>query len=151
MWPANEFYAAKVAEQEQRHAQHEDTIYNLEPNLKEGPGGLRDIQMIGWVTNRHFATSTLHGLVEHGFLSEREHDDLVEGRDYLWSVRWALHELGRTGRRAAAIRVPATPGPSTSASAIQPRANQPVEQFMQGLLPQRHATGPLERALAAEF
>ncbi|MFU8831608.1 MAG: [protein-PII] uridylyltransferase [Wenzhouxiangella sp.] len=100
LWPANEFYAAKCAEQEQRHSQFEDTIYNLEPNLKEGPGGLRDIQMIGWVTHRHFGTSTLHGLVEHGFLSEREHEDLVEGRDYLWSVRWALHVLaGRAEER----------------------------------------------------
>ena len=100
LWPADEFYAAKCDEQEQRHAQFEDTIYNLEPNLKEGPGGLRDVQMIAWVTHRHFGTSTLHGLVEHGFLSERELDDLVDGRDYLWRVRWALHELaGRPEER----------------------------------------------------
>ncbi|TVQ37249.1 MAG: [protein-PII] uridylyltransferase [Wenzhouxiangella sp.] len=100
LWPADEFYTAKCAEQEQRHAQFEDTIYNLEPNLKEGPGGLRDVQMIAWVTHRHFGTSTLHGLVEHGFLSERELEDLVEGRDYLWRVRWALHELaGRAEER----------------------------------------------------
>jgi len=100
MWPADEFYAAKCVEQDERHEQYEDTIYNLEPNLKDGPGGLRDMQMIGWVIHRHFGTSTLHGLVEHGFLSEREHDDLVEGRDHLWTLRWALHELaGRAEER----------------------------------------------------
>jgi [protein-PII] uridylyltransferase len=130
MWPADVFFAAKCDEQEQRHSQFEDTIYNLEPNLKEGPGGLRDIQMIGWVTNRHFSTSTLHGLVEHGFLSEREHDDLVEGRDYLWSVRWALHELaGRAEERLLfehQRRLAERFGFGDCS-----KSNQPVEQFMQ--------------------
>jgi len=100
VWPADRFFAAKLEEQNERHAQHEDTIYNLEPNLKDGPGGLRDLQTIGWVIHRHFGTSTLHGLVEHGFLSEGEHDDLVAARDFLWNVRWALHEqAGRTEER----------------------------------------------------
>jgi len=100
LWPADEFFSAKVEEQDQRHEHFEDTVYNLEPNLKEGPGGLRDMQMIAWVTRRHFGTSTLHGLVEHGFLSEREHEDLVAGRDHLWRLRWALHETaGRAEER----------------------------------------------------
>jgi len=100
LWPADEFFAAKMAEQNERHAQFEDTAYILEPNLKEGPGGLRDMQMIAWVTQRHFGTSTLHGLVEHDFLSEREYQDLVAGRDRLWAIRWALHELaGRAEER----------------------------------------------------
>lgn len=100
LWPAAEFFAAKYAEQEQRHGQFEDTIYNLEPNIKEGPGGLRDLQMVSWVTRRHFGTATLYGLVERGFLSEQELSDLVVNRDFLWSLRWALHELaGRAEER----------------------------------------------------
>ena len=100
LWPAAEFFTAKCAEQEARHAQFEDTIYNLEPNIKEGPGGLRDLQMISWVTRRHFGTSTLYGLLERGFLSEQELGDLVGNRDFLWSLRWALHELaGRAEER----------------------------------------------------
>lgn len=100
LWPANEFFAAKSDEQQQRHDQYEDTVYNLEPDLKNGPGGLRDVQMIAWVTRRHFGTSTLHGLVEHDFLSEREHEELVESRNRLWSIRWALHEIaGRAEER----------------------------------------------------
>ncbi|MBY6203738.1 [protein-PII] uridylyltransferase [Halomonas denitrificans] len=100
LWPANEFFAAKFEEQQQRHDQHEDTVYNLEPDLKNGPGGLRDVQMIAWVTRRHFGTSTLHGLVEHDFLSEREHEELVESRNRLWAIRWALHEIaGRAEER----------------------------------------------------
>ncbi len=100
LWPAAEFFAAKCAEQQRRHEQFEDTIYNLEPNIKEGPGGLRDLQMISWVTRRHFGTATVHGLVERGFLSEQELSDLVLNRDFLWSLRWALHELaGRAEER----------------------------------------------------
>lgn len=93
IWPADAFFAAKLAEQQQRHDGFEDTVYNLEPDIKSGPGGLRDIQMIGWVTRRHFGTSTLHGLVEHGFLTEREHEQLVGARKRLWTIRWALHQM----------------------------------------------------------
>ncbi|MGK7297282.1 MAG: [protein-PII] uridylyltransferase [Candidatus Wenzhouxiangella sp. M2_3B_020] len=100
LWPADEFFAAKFREQQDRHDQFEDTVYNLEPDLKSGPGGLRDIQTIAWVAQRHFGNSTLHGLVEHDFLSEREHEELVEARNRLWSVRWALHQIsGRAEER----------------------------------------------------
>ena len=100
LWPADTFFAAKSTEQRERHAQFEDTIYNLEPDLKSGPGGLRDIQTVAWVAQRQFGTTTLHGLVEHGFLSEREHERLIQARDHLWSIRWALHELaGRAEER----------------------------------------------------
>ncbi|MFW5926708.1 MAG: [protein-PII] uridylyltransferase [Wenzhouxiangella sp.] len=130
LWPADEFFSAKSEEQERRHAQFEDTIYNLEPNLKEGPGGLRDIQMIAWVTRRHFGTSTLHGLVEHDFLSERELEDLVAGRDHLWKVRWALHEIaGRAEERLLfeyQRRLAERFGFGDCSE-----SNQPVEQFMQ--------------------
>ena len=93
LWPAKAFFVAKVEEQKQRHARFHETAYNLEPNIKEGPGGLRDIQMISWVAKRHFNAHTLHGLVENGFISESEHRDLVGGQRFLWRVRFALHLL----------------------------------------------------------
>ena len=79
IWPSNKFFAAKLVEQSERHRKFGDTAYNLEPNIKEGPGGLRDIQMIGWVANRHFNSEDLHDLVKHDFLTEIEFKTLHEG------------------------------------------------------------------------
>ncbi len=97
IWPSAKFFAAKREEQRLRHQRFDDTAYNLEPNIKEGPGGLRDIQMISWVTQRHFGTQSLHELVEQGFLSEAEYRSLMRGRDLLWQIRCGLHYLA--GRR----------------------------------------------------
>jgi len=93
MWTAKEFFEAKFAEQIQRHERYHDTAYNLEPNIKEGPGGLRDIQMISWVARRHLGAENLHGLVEHDYLTQAEHSDLVGGQRLLWRIRYALHLL----------------------------------------------------------
>ncbi len=93
MWSAGEFFEAKFSEQLQRHERFGDTAYNLEPNIKEGPGGLRDIQMIGWVAKRHFGGDDLHGLVKHGFLTEPEFEELSQGQKFLWRIRFALHLL----------------------------------------------------------
>jgi [protein-PII] uridylyltransferase len=100
IWPGPEFFEAKYEEQKQRHARYHETAYNLEPNIKEGPGGLRDIQTISWVTRRHFGTDHLHGLVTNRFLTDSEYHDLVGGKRFLWRVRYALHLLaGRSEDR----------------------------------------------------
>ncbi len=93
IWPSDRFFAAKWEEQKERHSKYGDTAYNLEPNIKEGPGGLRDIQMIGWVAKRHFDASNMRDLVIEGFLTEREYQALIKGEAFLWKVRFALHTL----------------------------------------------------------
>lgn len=97
LWPSKKFFPAKQAEQTQRHQHFDEATYRLEPNIKEGPGGLRDIQMIAWVTQRHFDTTSLHDLVQLGFLHEDEYRTLMEGRNFLWRVRCGLHYAA--GRR----------------------------------------------------
>ena len=95
IWPSSKFFAAKRAEQVARHHRFDDTAYKLEPNVKEGPGGLRDIQTVQWVTQRHYGSGALDELVAHKFLSEDEHRALIRGRDFLWHIRNSLHYLAR--------------------------------------------------------
>jgi len=97
LWSSKDFFACKIQEKMSRHQKYHDTAYNLEPNIKEGPGGLRDIQMIGWVVKRHFNADTLHDLVYHGFLTEDEYQTLTTGQEFLWQIRCLLHIL--SGRR----------------------------------------------------
>ena len=97
IWPSRKFFAAKWEEQVTRHHKFHDSENNLEPNIKEGPGGLRDIQMIGWVAKRHFGAERLRELVRHGFLSQQEYDSLNKGHNFLWRVRYVLHLV--SGRR----------------------------------------------------
>ena len=97
LWPSERFYRAKREEQEARHAQFDDVEYDLEPNIKGSPGGLRDIQTVGWIARRLFGTADLAELVERSVLTAQERDWLVEGRRFLWRVRFGLHLLA--GRR----------------------------------------------------
>ncbi|MDH4553877.1 [protein-PII] uridylyltransferase [Pseudomonas sp. BN417] len=93
MWPSKHFFLAKRQEQKARHAKYNDTEYNLEPNVKGSPGGLRDIQTILWVARRQFGSLNLHGLVQQGFLVESECSMLASSQEFLWKVRYALHML----------------------------------------------------------
>jgi [protein-PII] uridylyltransferase len=97
IWTSQAFFAAKLSEQKARHAKFHDTAYKLEPNIKESPGGLRDIHMVGWVAKHHFGADRLEQLVEHGFLTRPEFMALARGQSFLWRVRFALHI--HTGRR----------------------------------------------------
>lgn len=95
MWSSEEFFQAKREEQIERHRRFAGSEYNLEPNLKSCPGGMRDIQMIGWVAKRHFATRTIRELVSQGFVTAEEYDALIEGQDFLWRLRYGLHMLAK--------------------------------------------------------
>ncbi|MCH9692848.1 MAG: [protein-PII] uridylyltransferase [Gammaproteobacteria bacterium] len=97
VWPAEQFFNAKYTEQHQRHRRQQDAEYNLEPNIKEAPGGLRDIQTIGWVAKRYFQVQTLKQLQGREFFTEEEFAILQSGEDFLWRVRYGLHLLA--GRR----------------------------------------------------
>jgi len=91
------FFKAKKLEQEQRHAKHQDSPYALEPNLKEAPGGLRDLHVIQWMARasgmgRRWADLVAHGLIERG-----EARQLAQLESHLQDLRIRLHYLA--GRR----------------------------------------------------
>lgn len=129
IWSSNQFFAAKLEEQRQRHLKYGETAYNLEPNVKEGPGGMRDIQMVGWVAKRHFGAETMHDLVDHGFLMEQEYEALMEGQAFLWQIRFALHILNQ--RREDRLLFDYQRTLAEQFGFVDRQGSLAVEQFMQ--------------------
>ena len=82
MWSSEQFFIGKIAEQRERHNKYNDTEYNLEPNVKGSPGGLRDLQTIMWVARRRFGMRTLSSLEAPGFLTEGEYRLLANARAF---------------------------------------------------------------------
>ena len=100
VWAPADYFAAKREEQVQRHARFNDTAYNLEPNLKEGPGGLRDLHTLAWMARRVHATNGLAALVPSGLLGEDEYAALELERCALSRLRFGLHLVaGRAEER----------------------------------------------------
>jgi [protein-PII] uridylyltransferase len=95
MWNSHAFFLAKLEEQRKRHLKFGDTSHRVEPNLKEGRGGLRDIQTISWVTLREYGTFSLQELYEKRLLEYAEFETLRAGREFLWRIRFVLHGLAK--------------------------------------------------------
>lgn len=93
LWPSDAFFEAKMEEQNQRYHQYGDTAYRVEPNLKEGPGGLRDIQTIDWVAERAYGVRLLEIPPDQNLLTKKELNTITQGKQFLWKVRFALHLL----------------------------------------------------------
>ena len=100
MWSSKKFFEAKIAEQTKRDEKYDETVYNLEPNIKSSPGGLRDIHIVVWVAMRRFSANGLDDLTQYGFLTKSESELLTRGRAFLWKIRYGLHILsGRADDR----------------------------------------------------
>jgi len=129
MWPSKAFFEAKLEEQTQRYHKFGDTAYNLEPNIKENPGGLRDLQMIGWVAKRHFGTRILRELAGHNFISQAEYETLRECQIYLWKIRIHLHYI--TGKHEDRMLFDLQKQLAEAFGFEDGENNLAIEQFMQ--------------------
>ena len=93
---AAEFVAAKLAEREERHRRAGQSRYLVEPNVKDGKGGLRDLHTLFWIAKYVYRVREPQELLQHGVFDEQEYRIFRRCGDFLWSVRCHMHFL--TGR-----------------------------------------------------
>lgn len=91
VWPADAYFHAKRRELEARHARFGDTADNLEPNVKDGPGGLRDVHNLRWMARRVLGVYGTEELIALGQLGVDEHATLERERRTLSRLRFGLH------------------------------------------------------------
>jgi [protein-PII] uridylyltransferase len=131
MWPPHAYLQARLAERDARHARFDDTAYNLEPNVKDGPGGLRTLDSLRWLGKRLAHAPDFPDMVTEGLLDPAECETLLQAEATLRRYRFALHlEAGRPEerllfdyQRALAARL---------GFEDEHEKNLGVEQFMQG-------------------
>ncbi|MEO6801107.1 MAG: [protein-PII] uridylyltransferase [Rhodanobacter sp.] len=131
LWPPREYLAARLAERDARHARYDDTAYNLEPNLKDGPGGLRTLDSLRWMGRRLAQAGDLSEMVAEGLLDPAEQTQLEQAEATLRRYRYALHlEAGRAEER---LLFDYQQGLAARLGFKDEHArNLGVEQFMQG-------------------
>lgn len=88
-----EFITAKLSERDERHHKAGDTRYLVEPNVKEGKGGLRDLNTLFWIAKYFYDIRDTRELIGLGVLSRREFNLFVKAEDFLWAVRCHMHFL----------------------------------------------------------
>lgn len=93
---AREFIAAKLEERDDRHKRSGASRYRVEPNIKEGKGGLRDLHTLFWIAKYFYGVSKTDELIKLGVFTRKEHNRFLKCEDFLWAVRCHLHFL--TGR-----------------------------------------------------
>ena len=95
-----DFVEAKLKEMEHRHVQTGGTAFLMEPDIKEGKGGLRDVQTVFWLAKVWHGSKDIADLVRQGSISGTEYRHLMQAQDFLWRCRTGLHlEGGRASNR----------------------------------------------------
>lgn len=88
-----EFIQAKLAERDARHAKQGESRYVVEPNVKDGKGGLRDLHTLFWIGKYYYRVRETQELVEKGVFTRREFLQFTKAEDFLWAVRCHMHFL----------------------------------------------------------
>jgi len=126
---AARFFKDKLAESEARHNQYGDSVYLLEPHLKDGEGGLRDLHTAMWLAKVKFKTNKSGALVRLGVITDTERDELEAARDFLFRVRNSLHFLSGKHQDRLTFEYQEACAPELGFQDTPTR--KAVEQFMQ--------------------
>jgi [protein-PII] uridylyltransferase len=146
---AAEFVTAKLAEREERHRRAGQSRYLVEPNVKDGKGGLRDLHTLFWIAKYVYRVRETDELLERGVFDAQEYRTFRRCADFLWSVRCNLHFLsGRAEERLSfdlqreiAVRLGYTSHPGM----------QDVERFMKHYFLVAKDVGDLTAILCAKL
>ncbi len=142
-----DFIEKKLAERDERHRRMGDSRYVVEPNIKEGKGGLRDLHTLLWITKYVYGIEDVAELVGRGLLNGEEQRRFVQASEYLWTVRIHLHYL--TGRPEERL----TFDTQTEIAKAMGYADRPgrsdVERFMKKYYLIAKEVGDLTRIFAA--
>lgn len=130
VWPAADYFHGKREELRSRHARFGDTSDNLEPNIKEGPGGLRDLQTLRWMAIRVHGVAGLVQLEAMGKIGADERDTLLRAASELQRLRWGLHMVA--GKREERLRFDHQRALAARLADKDEADNADVERMMQG-------------------
>ncbi|MDN5786939.1 MAG: [protein-PII] uridylyltransferase, partial [Pseudorhodobacter sp.] len=144
-----EFIEAKLAERTARHKRQGGQRYVLEPNIKEGKGGLRDLQTLYWIGKYLHRVQTASGLVQAGLLDQEEYNVFATAENFLWDVRCHLHYI--TGRAMDTLTFDMQVEVAARLGYADAGGRRAVEHFMQDYF--RHATrvGELTRVFLTQL
>ena len=131
-----EFLQAKLDERDQRHKRQGGQRYVVEPNVKEGKGGLRDLQSLYWIAKYVYDVEKAAELIEAGVFRPDEYQTFRDAEDYLWAVRCHLHLIA--GRAADQLTFDMQVEVAGRMGYEDGNGRRAVEHFMQAYF--RHAT-----------
>ncbi|MFN4193437.1 MAG: [protein-PII] uridylyltransferase [Tabrizicola sp.] len=144
-----EFIEAKLAERAERHKRQGGQRYVLEPNVKEGKGGLRDLQTLYWIGKYLHRVPSAEGLVGAGLLSREEFDSFAQAEDFLWAVRCHLHYI--TGRPTDTLTFDLQVEVAARMGYRDTGGRRAVEHFMQDYFRLATRVGELTRIFLTEL
>lgn len=151
-WTDKTFFDAKMEEQAKRYAQHNNTESNLEPDIKNAPGGIRDINQIGWIAKRHFRVNRIYDLVHLGFISEFELGVLEDAENFLWEIRHHLHRLTKRDENRLLFDYQRDIAAKFGYHKVEgEHINYPIEQFMKRYYRAAQQVSTLNEMLLAYF
>jgi len=145
----SEFIEAKLAERADRHARHGGARYVVEPNVKEGKGGLRDLQTLFWIAKYVNHSETPQELVEAGVLTKDECTVFVDAESFLWTVRTHLHLLNKRASEKLSFNMQVELAKSLGFA--DSAGMRGVERFMQQYFLHAKHVGELTRVFLTEL